>query len=230
MTQRQRWTDQQFFAGFLVVIALAAITLVWFATTAAAAVEVLFDIPSATRIDNGKHQLSFTFPTGHAGETCRIALHETNEAQPSAHPGNRLVLDSGAVHIEMLIERERGGFNDDDATGVVGKDVTVTWVLGDENVSSSGASATIECEAPPSTTTSSPPDSTVPSTLPPDTTVTSVPTDTTTSSSTSTTVLPTTTTSSSIPTLTSVPSSIPTTTVPLVIPSGVPTGEGPTNE
>jgi hypothetical protein len=220
-------TEQEWGVGGLVVITIAAVILVIFASTANATSTTIIDVPSATRY--GQDNV-FTEPTGHDGKTCLVTLNETNEAQPSANSGNYLTLTTGDVYLVLDIETERGGFAKTSIVGTVGATATLTWHI--NRVSSAGASVSLDCEQEtPSTTTTtlsvtttvtSETTSTVPTTEAPSTT-TSVP-ETTTSSSTMPTV-PTTT----IPTSTTPSTTTATTTVPAT-PSGVPTGVGEPDE
>ena len=229
---QQKWgvTFIVMVAAFVAVIAIAA-----------NADDAIFEVPSQTRIPNGQHQIHWSYPTsGYQGCLADIEVAETNEAQPSAHPGNQLVVAiDGTVIVRMDIETGRGGFSVTTVQAVVGDVIEVWYEFGPDNVTSSGFAASITCqEVPPSTTippetttTSSPPSSTT-SSVPSTTTTTEVPTTTTTvpetatSSSTSTTGTETTSTSS--PPSPSPSVTVPTSTVPEttpIRPTGVPTGE-----
>lgn len=192
---------------FIAVIVIGGIVI------AANAADTILSVPSDTRTSSD--QLVFRADTGHAGETCKVIVTETNEPQPSEHEGNQLLVRTGEVSFAMAIERQRGGGNEDYAIGVVGAEVTLTWLLGDDGVSSAGGSVSLEC-APPETTTTT-------STTSPSTTTTETPSTTTTvqvtttSSPTPTTVHATTTTTSSLATTTTATDMPP-------IPTGVPTG------
>ena len=228
MSTRKRWTDQQWGVGAVVVAAIAFAVLVIIASTAAASSTVIIDVPSATRL--GDDQMSFTGATNAEGQTCDVWLQETNEPQPSAHPGNTLTLSSGGHLVAVMdIERSRGGSNSEQILGVVvGPTMTLEWVNGPDGVSSAGASVSIDCEQETPSTTSPP---SLPSTtsVPSSTTLPALEPSTTTSSSTvpesssTTTAVVTTSTSSSFnpPETTTAAGS--SSTVP-VIPSGVPTG------
>ena len=219
--------DQMWGIGAIVFAAVAFVVLVIIASTAAALSTVVLDVPSATRL--GDDQMSFTGDTNAAGQTCDVWLQETNDPQPSAHPGNTLTLSTGGHLVAVMdIERSRGGSNSEQILGVVvGPTMTLEWVNGPDGVSSAGASVSIDCqEVPPSTTTTTtttttePPSSstsTTSTTEPP--TPTTVPTEP--SSSTTTTVV-----TSSVPPSSQPPEASTSSTVP-VIPSGVPTGSGP---
>jgi hypothetical protein len=222
-------TEQEWGVGGLVVIAIAAVMLVIFASTANATSTTIIDVPSATRY--GQDNI-FTEPTGHDGETCLVTLMETNEAQPSANPGNSLTLTTGDVYLVVDIETKRGGFGETSIIGVVGPTATLTWHI--NKVSSAGAAVSLDCEQEPPSTTEPPPETTTTTggstttSTQPDSTDTTVQL-TTTTSSTPTPETTTTTTTSSIPpsspttTSMSPPSSV---TVPPSIPTGVPTGVG----
>jgi hypothetical protein len=228
-----------------VFAAIAFAVLVILATTAAAASSTtIIDVPSAKRA--GADQMTFTEPTNAEGETCDVWLQETNEPQPSAHPGNQLVLSTGGNVVGVMdIERTRGGsngvpFND----VVIGDTMTLEWVNGPDGVSSAGAWVSIDCEqeTPSTTTTSSttlvPPSTTQPTTVP-STTTTSIPIcevsecDLTCENFPEDERLdcpvpvPTTTVSTTVPDTTSTTLPAPSTTDTTPIPSGVPTGEGP---
>ena len=228
MTQRQRWTDQQWAVGAIAVAAVAFAVLVIIASTAAAFVSTtIIDEPSATRYSHERPTV--TADTHAAGQTCAVWFEETNTPQPSAHVGNTLELWTGGHLVAVMdTERSRGGSNNMQILGVVvGPTMTVKWVMGEDNVSSNGTKVSIDCKETPSTTTS-PPTSTSTSTSSPPSTTT--PTSTSTTSTTvpeSSSVPPTVPTTS---TTVSTPSTTPTVTAPPatvpVIPSGVPTGKG----
>ena len=211
----RRPADRLLIRTLLVAVSIAALAL----AIRADASEPLIAVPSATRF--GEH--TWTAETGHAGETCTVYVAETNDPQPSAHPGNRLEVATGGATILVLpIEQSRGGQSDLSAVAVLGE--TLTLILYTEDRSSDGFTVSIDCqEAPPSTTTTySPPPSTT--FAPPSTSKPPTPTTTTSSAppvSSSTMPPVEIAPPSTSPPTTTAPRS--TTTVP-AIPSAVPTG------
>ena len=185
----------------------------------------IFEEPSATRTSSD--QLTFTEPTGYDGETCAVEVAETNEAQPSAHPGNRLVVSTAGAVIAILdIETGRGGTSSLTVEATLGPFLTVDIDLGPDGVSSAGFAVAVTCEeAPPSTTTTTLPASTTTttststSTLPPDTATTT--TTTTTAPNGPTTTQPARPTP---PPESPTPTAPPSNSQPPPIPTGIPTG------
>ena len=134
---------------FAITVTAIIAGLLWFSMTAMARADstTIIEVPSATRYSH--QQPSYTSDTNAAGQTCDVWFEETNQPQPSAHPGNTLTLSTGGNIIAVMdVERSRGGSNSMQILGVVvGETMTVEWVMGPDNVSSNGATSNHAREA-----------------------------------------------------------------------------------
>lgn len=131
------------------------------------------DIPLETvvRGDAGSEHLLVTepVPAEHQGKECTATVGGANNE--SVHPDTNLIVRSGESEIELLdIEREAGAITEGTGPLTLGTEVTVSVVLGEDEVFSGGTVLSIECptpEEPTTTTTTTPPTSAPPEATPP---------------------------------------------------------------
>jgi hypothetical protein len=114
---------------------------------------------------------SVAVPTELVGLECSVQSRSENNS--SVHPGNDLVVTSGAESVVLSdVEGSAGKVTTATATVTLGDDIAVTLIMGPDGVFSAGARAAIvlECIVPETTTTT--------------TTTTTIPTETTVSTTT----------------------------------------------
>jgi LPXTG-motif cell wall-anchored protein len=173
---------------FLGVMASAVAATGFAAVPAWAQEQAVVEIPLDTvvRGESGSEHLLATesIAPEDAGRECRVAAEGVNNE--STHPNTDLVVRSGGSEVVVPdVEREPDVRTEAAETIVLGTDVSVFVRLGADGVFSGGLLVTIECGAPPSTTT----------------TTTEKPTTTTVSTTTTTAESPTTTAPAPAPTL-----------------------------
>ncbi len=180
--------------GHLFGVIGAAAILVSTAGTVGAQTGGIVEIPLITvvRTDPGIHTLlaSMAVPADLVGQECSVESHAENNS--SVHPGNDLVVTSGAASVTLAdVEGAAGKITTATATVTLGDDVAVTLIMGGDGVFSAGATAVVvlECFAPPTTTTTTTTTTTIPTVVDPVVVVS-----TTTLAPTTTTAPPTTTT------------------------------------
>lgn len=128
------------------------------ATSAAASHAYLeISIPIDTFVDADEDSTtplaSADVPDGFAGHMCEVAAHAEN--QSSVHPGNDLVVESGTSQVVLSdVESEPGRIVEATELLELGEVVTVSLVMGPDEIFSAGIEVTVEChEEEPTTTT-----------------------------------------------------------------------------
>ena len=223
------------YAAVLVLVTLAAMT---FAEAALKRVMVSVDINNVVRGAEGEIKPARDpIPVADlglaVGQVCVVGLEGFNPG--SEHDGNDLILGTGgATLVAPNFEEFTGKVTAVEAVMTLGEYVTFDVLLGEDEVSSGGLTATFDCPPPePPTTTTTLPPTTTTTTVPPTTTTTTTtlpPVTTTTMENwptTTTTTLPptTTTTVAIIPVPTTVPDNSPPITIETPV-GGVPAGGG----
>jgi hypothetical protein len=91
-------------------------------------------------------------PEGFAGHQCEVRVHTQN--QNSVHPGNDIVVKSGASQVLLPdVEGEPGKVIDSDSLLELGDVITVSLIMGPDGVFSAGSQVVVECVAEETTTT-----------------------------------------------------------------------------
>ena len=86
------------------------------------------------------------------GATCLVTARAEN--QSSVHPGNDLIVSSGASRILLPdVEREPGAVVVAEGTLQLGSEIVVSLIMGPDEVFSGGIEVDIDCAAPDATTT-----------------------------------------------------------------------------
>jgi len=198
-----RWTA--------LVISTVGIAVLMAAAPAAAQPGV-FTIPIDTvvRQPQGSITLLATFdvPPDQQGLTCSADSVATN--QQSVHPNNDLLVQTGgSTEVIPDVEAQPDGTSEIVAPVVLGETLTVSLRMGPDGVFSGGLVVTVDCQPPPTTTTTIATTTTIPTTT--IATTTTIPT--------TTTVVPTTIT---VPTTAPSTAAAPTTAIrPVVVQSTI---------
>jgi hypothetical protein len=175
-------------------MAVGVLSAAWWLPLEASAQDVVVDVDLTTVVrgpEGSEHLLATQdVPDALRGHSCSVRAVSHN--QHSAHPDNDLVVASNGV-AAVLRDVERAPFALTVATGplTLGPEVSVTLVMGPDEVFSAGIVVELRCRAVETTTTTRPETSTTDTTAP-DTTTT-VPATTTSTSSPTTTDTPSTT-------------------------------------
>ena len=162
-----------------VLVALAA------APTAAAVEGFEIPIPITTIVRAPEGSVteleSRAVPEQFVGQSCGAVAVSAN--QDSVHPGNDLVISSNGSSVTLLnVEGESGGNVEASGRLVLGSQILVSLVMGEDEVFSAGMNVVIDCAALETTTTTIPDEvsPTVVTTVPPEVlpeVVTTVPTE-----------------------------------------------------
>ncbi len=235
MSNTKRWLMGFAYGAVVVLVILAAVAFMQDVVLGAQSVMVSVPIDNVVRGDEGDIKPARDpVPVSELGiaigQECLVALVGFNPG--SEHPGNDQILSTGgATLVAPDFEEFKGKVTSVSAVMIMGEFVTFDVLLGEDEVSSGGLTATFDCPPPPPPTTTT--------TVAPATTTTVAPVTTTTQPSVTTTTMenwPTTTTAAPTTTTTAAPTTsiipVPTTvpdspTITIETPVGaVPAGGG----
>lgn len=189
---------------------VAALTLATSAWAGHAHIEITIPVDTIVKTSEGSiTQLATTeVPEEFAGHLCLVRAHAENQA--STHPGNDLLVASGDSQVVFRdVEALPGQVIDAEEMLELGEIITVSLVMGPDEIFSAGIEVQVECLPDETTTTS--------------TTSTTSTTTTTMATSTTTTTIATTTTAEVSPTEVTTSTTLATTTTAEVSPTEVST-------